>query len=627
MLKLQGRGLVVNHSTVVLFFLVFQVFFVSHLFPLNEILNEKPYFYIDNAYHWYYLNVISRYLLEGVVVGYDPFFNAGAAVGVHTDPSGHIAQLFSMMMMGAVSPVVVWKVSVFFMSVLGPLLPGLGLVVVRFRVSQVFLGFFLGLSLWWVSWFYWFNTAGMSSFVFSCFYSFFVILFVIRCLGGESLGSFCVCSLLVSFLVFVHPLPVVVCFLFFLCYFVFNFVFNFNYFVSFSFVLLLFVVGVLCNFWWIKYYFSSEYSSGFYVSSYQSMVYPENIIREVVGLWSGDSHGSKVYSLLISLVCVSFYTCPGDERRRFFWPFVCAWVLVEVYATCAGVSPVLARLTEPNRFAPAGYLLLVVPAVYSMSVLDGKVSFGVFEGKGRLFFIVVFLCVPFICIFVVLWELMREVSYGGHGRYGLKPPLVKALGGYSEFVLEKLGGSTRDSARILFETSLGRVHDGGHLAGYYARMSDREFIGGPYPFRYFSGFWDGFVFGSPIGVIHEDSFFEYLNLYNIGWVMAHSESSKVYFDKLPFLKFVDGFKEVRFYNVDIAHSFFMKGDGVIVSRDHNSIVLSGVVGDELVLKYHYVKGLKTRPYAEAIPIYIGDDPMPFLRIIKPPKNLEIYFGP
>src|SRR6185503_9079142 len=118
------------------------------------------------------------------------------------------------------------------------------------------------------------------------------------------------------------------------------------------------------------------------------------------------------------------------------------------------------------------------------------------------------------------------------GRYGAAPPEVKPPGDYSVWLMDWLKRRTTADSRVLFETSNARIHDQGHMAGYYAYSSQREFIGGPYPQMLVVSAWDGFAFGKPIADIPTARMAEYLSAYNIGAIVVHSDAARSYFDAM-----------------------------------------------------------------------------------------------
>ena len=295
-----------------------------------------------------------------------------------------------------------------------------------------------------------------------------------------------------------------------------------------------------------------------------------------------------------------------------------------MFALNARELPLLGSL-QPNRFAPVGYLLLIgMPAAIGFLAHD-RVGVGERrEGEGA------------ASVAYLSWidfpagslrrerDAKRGFLLPNTGHFGARPPEVRGMGEYSKWLLDGSGCETTDSARILFETSKARIHDGGHMAGYYAYATQREFIGGPYPFMHFAGFWDATLFNRPIVtfISHKD-FIKYLDLYNIGWIVAHSEESKRYLKNIAGVVPLEGFKELQTYKIERVHSYFLYGKGRILERGHNRLVLGELSGDKVVLKYHYVPGLVSQPAAQIAPVTIAGDPQPFIMISNPPKGLRL----
>jgi len=210
----------------------------------------------------------------------------------------------------------------------------------------------------------------------------------------------------------------------------------------------------------------------------------------------------------------------------------------------------------------------------------------------------------------------REVSYDNIGHYGTIPPEVRGLAQTGERTLTWLKENTSPSGRVLFEQSLGRIHDGAHLAGYLASQSRREFIGGPYPFFFFASAWDGWAFGDRIAAIPRDRFRAYLRLYNIGWIVVHSRETMQYLDTAAGVRPVGKIGQLQAYKVDQDLTYFLEGSGTIDATSANRIVVTidKPGNDGVTLKYHYVPGLKANDGSEIRPVFMMDDPRPFIKI-------------
>lgn len=119
-------------------------------------------------------------------------------------------------------------------------------------------------------------------------------------------------------------------------------------------------------------------------------------------------------------------------------------------------------------------------------------------------------------------------------------------------------------------------------------------------------------------------FYEYLDLYNVGWILAHSEGLKRYLDGIPTVSLVSSMDPLSLYRVDIDHSFFMQGEGKVTARAVNRIDLEELKGEVIVLKYHYVPGIRAEPDVRIDGVRLLDDPEPFIRIIQPPASVRLY---
>jgi hypothetical protein len=113
-------------------------------------------------------------------------------------------------------------------------------------------------------------------------------------------------------------------------------------------------------------------------------------------------------------------------------------------------------------------------------------------------------------------------------------------------------------------------------------------------------------------------------LYNIGWIVAHSESLKRYLDNMESVTPEAHFQFVQTYRVQREHSYFSEGQGRIAERAHNRLVLDGLEGEYVVLRYHYFPRLESTPPITIESVYYLDDPDPFIKLTRPPPRLELH---
>jgi hypothetical protein len=279
---------------------------------------------------------------------------------------------------------------------------------------------------------------------------------------------------------------------------------------------------------------------------------------------------------------------------------------------------------QPNRFLPAAFLFLVLPAalgtiriVEAIRLRAGQLPRVIAAG---------FALVCLGSFGFSATETVRELSRSNIGHYGAIPPEVRGVGTKSLWLIAWIKANTTPAGRVLFETSKGRIHDRAHMAGYYAVQTGREFVGGPYPYMLFPSFWDGEAFGRQLPSIPQEEFRRYLQLYNIGWIVTHSEVSHAYLAKLPGVELVATHQDLQIHRVQQPLSYFIAGSGEVEARAIDHLVLKNVKGADVILKYHYVPGLSVAAPARLEPVMLPGIPRPFVRIIGPAvPRLEITY--
>src|SRR5207237_1429193 len=151
-------------------------------------------------------------------------------------------------------------------------------------------------------------------------------------------------------------------------------------------------------------------------------------------------------------------------------------------------------ILQPNRFLAPAFLFIGLGAAYCAA------EFALWlRRSGRPLWQLAALAPALLVAAYFGREMLREATPGPHGHYGVAtaavtPPLIMRE---LQFWILK---NTSPEGRILFETSLGRIHGGGHTAGMLALGTGREFIGAPYPYALPDiSFWDNTAFGEPVG--------------------------------------------------------------------------------------------------------------------------------
>jgi hypothetical protein len=600
-----------------------QFLLLSVTFPLSELWTAKPLLFSDGGYHWYQITVATNLARDGMVIGYDPFFAAGYPDGVNYNGSAKLPAAVTIVLQHWLSAEVVYKLYVFVSGLIAPVCVALTARWLNLSWRTAAVAVVFGLFLWWASVFRWYFSHGMVSFVTVAYLALPYSVYAIRWLRGES-GWWGLVGLGATggLGMFWHPLfPLIVTFAtvgyLMVCW---------RQLALGRMVLLGTVVpalSLLLNlFWFVPQYLliTERFSKMGDKSPYQTIVDVNLIWQELLGTWSGHAHGSKVYTLLGFTVLWACFGARSRDGLVLSRAFSVGGLLLIVFAAVGSAIPGAGAL-EANRFAPVGYLLLCIPAAIGVSAMVAAARVAPWGAQRTL--ATGSLVVVLLGSAYAVNEILREVSYQDIGHYGKVPPQVNGVGEYSQWVLNWLKTETDDSGRVLFETSLGRIYDGSRMAGYYAYTTRREFIGGPYPFQHFASFWDGTIVSRRLEDLPQAQFTDYVDLYNLRWIIVHSDASKRYLDEMPGVIPTGEFKQLKAYRIDQAASYFMAGNGTIKSRDHNKLVVSDITGDPVILKYHFVRGLQAEPFASIVPVYLLDDPNPFIKIIHPPREFVL----
>jgi hypothetical protein len=201
-------------------------------------------------------------------------------------------------------------------------------------------------------------------------------------------------------------------------------------------------------------------------------------------------------------------------------------------------------------------------------------------------------------------------------------------------IVDWIKRETPAEGRVLFEESgdeTGFVYDGMYLSSFIPHWTHRELIGGPINLyndrHHFAEFHSGKLLKKEIQTLTDDAIRNYFRLYNIGAVVAFHPDSVQRLQAVPGLVTLEQrIGPVHFMKVNQPLSWFLQGEGK-VKASLNRLDLSELKGKEIVLKYHWTKGLSASPPARIVPIKIYDDPIPFIKIIEPPAALTLRIRP
>jgi hypothetical protein len=342
--------------------------------------------------------------------------------------------------------------------------------------------------------------------------------------------------------------------------------------------------------------------------------------NEALGRVVGEARGARLNTVLLFSAVWGCVAASDPRTKRIAVALTCGSLAMILYAALGAAVPFLAT-TQPNRFSSTAYLFLAIPAAVGVVAIIEQLSC---RGIRRVVATGSLAVLIAAAAFLFGRELPRELSTGEHPHYGARPPEVRGLGEKSKWMLAWLKTRTTPDARVLFEVQNGSaIFDNAEMSGYFAYTAGREFIGGPFPYMLFAGFQDSKLFGRAIESYSTEELARFFRVYNVGWIAVFSESSKRYLDQMPGIRPLESYEDVKTYAVDGSHSYFLEGSGIVTGRTIGRVSLDQISGPSIILKYHYVPGIRTVPETEIAPTPVEGDPTPFVRIDNPPPRLEL----
>jgi uncharacterized integral membrane protein len=235
---------------------------------------------------------------------------------------------------------------------------------------------------------------------------------------------------------------------------------------------------------------------------------------------------------------------------------------------------------------------------------------------------------------------------------GLRPEMIE--------LVDWIRQNTDTSARILFEDQLRLLENADpsapesiHWTPLLPILTGRQFVGGLYhlafiPHRH-AAFGDWSLAGRNIRAWSDDDLLNFLEQYNVGWVVTWSRASPFkqgpdylmplstdIFSRMDFCELVariprhttrEDEAEYAIFRVLREPNFFAKGLGRVVQADFNRIELADLEPDrgELVLRYHWQPEFTTEPPITLARADVPGDPVGFIQILaeQPLKRLVL----
>jgi len=610
---LRNNGLILASAATLLLHLIL----LGLVFPLSQVVSGKPLFQIDNPYHLYQIELGRALLKQGLWVGYDPFFGAGYPGGVTFNASARFPVLMSPILPDGLPSEILYAIYVFICALIAPAaMVAMGRAL-RWPDLHTAFAVLTGFFFWWIGGLHWYHTAGMASYVCACYLGIAYAAWtwsICEGSGKRPLIQVVAAGLSGGLGMWLHPMfgliPVVL----------FAALLTVNR-ERFSLPLAgraaaIGVIAVTLNLPWLLHMNGAQMVAS--LQPYQRAVGLDVLLKPLLGI-GGDPAGSLLnpMSALVGLSAVIFL---DRIARKKILPFLIAgWTLLLFGAFGASIER-LGALLQPNRFMAAGFLMLGLAAAFAA----GQFALRFREDPRRDPFRLAIASIAVLALLFPAREIIREVSPGKHGHYGKAPPLLAETPAAISWLESWIKLNTSEDARILFETSLTRIHGGGHVAGYLAWKTGREFIGGAYPYTLPQlSFWDRFGFGGKIEELSEERFARGLEMYNVGWIVAHSEGLLRLAGGIKNIQPAAEFGGIHVFRVDRKLSYIQAGEGRIQSRDFNRVTVTDARGPALTLRYNWTPGLATEPPAQIVPEQATPDFPPQVKVINPPGRFDL----
>ena len=614
-------GFLQSSTAVLVAAFLLQLALLALTFPLPGWEQGHGLFHIDHPFHLYQVTLGRALLEHGALVGYDPFFGGGNLGGVTFNVSAKLPVLASLLVSDSVSSETLYLSYAFLCALIAPLSVASVGVLLRWPVMQTLVLALLGTLFWWIGAFRWYHTAGMASFVCACYTSIVYSVWVFRTLGGKA-GEFPYARIGAGGVIgglglWLHPLFGVLA-----ATLISGLLLaHYRELRLRSILIRGMAIGLLAlalNTPWIL---AMRTGSNMLELEYvhQIDVGFRFLGDAIIGAW-GKSMGSPLNPLVVALALAAIFLA-GPERRRELIAFLASGIALLLFAAFGAQVHLLAGL-QPNRFLAPGFLIIGVAASYA--VADGISWLRTGQGQATRTLVLLVALLPAA---ILGRELVRELSPGAHGHYGKTPPEVTRPPESVAWLVSWITKNTSNEGRILFETSFARKHGGGHAAGYLAVQTKREFIGAPYPFLMPErSFWDRFGFGRPLAELTPAQLAAGLDLYNVGWAIAHSEELAGALAALPHARLLAQQGELRIFGIERPLSYFQTGEARVTGRDFNRLEVTAKAGDELVLRYHWIKGIATTPPSSIEPVSLSPDLPPFIQISNAPAHFLIHLN-
>ncbi len=281
---------------------------------------------------------------------------------------------------------------------------------------------------------------------------------------------------------------------------------------------------------------------------------------------------------------------------------------------------------QPYRYVTAYFYLWLPAAGFGLQVINERIT--AFK-KGE----IVGPCIFGIALIIIVALLP------GFALFSRIAPLKTGMDEDSKELLSWVRKNTDRSARLLIEdvnewdTRPGEkpLYGGARMVQLLPLLVPRELVGGPLPNAFikhhYAGFHDGEFLNQPIKYMTDAELDQAMRLYNIGWIVAWTSDSRKRFRRYGPAMLEESIGPFDCFRLEREHSYFLQGSGQ-VEVEFNRIRLSRLEPEDgkVVLSYHFAGGIRIEPLGEIKRWRKGSDPVGFISIEGPSREMVLQLG-
>ncbi len=597
-----------------------QAILFDQAYGFSHLMGSELPWYVDHLYHLYQIHVNAALWGQGALTGLDPQFAAGYLGGVTVNWSAKAPTILVWLASGAVTPEFGYKLYIAAAVLSAPLFVCAAARLLGGGAKEILIAGGMGILLWWASYLSWYVTVGMVSYVWGAFFALYVGTAVWDACSRElRVARVLLVSLAAAAGWWLHPhFPLLVALVLvplLACYYR-----ELPWGRVFAVCMIVGASALLLNYPWLAAMFGTgkgDVDTLTAFGGFQRAVAPLRIVREALGEFGGGAAGAKVNPAFLLLTGVAIAVVDA-RRRRIAVGLLASWLAAQILAYCGASIEAVARI-QPNRIAPASYLLLAVPATWGLTAIVESARYS----RGSAWRGVLAVAAAAALLAYPIVETVKEAFPGEHGRYGMPPPQFRNPTPLVDWLVGTIRTQLKPGRRVLLEQSAARVFDHAHMAGLLALLTKAEFIGGPYASNDRTNFKDGQVLGHDIEDLSDAALAEMLDRYAVGLIIVHSEKARRRLAGFPRATALGSLGPAHAFRLESSVDVFLRGHGRVAESQPGRLRLEGLVGKEVVLKYHFLSALRAIPEARIEPYELGHGETPFIRLVDPPERLVL----